>query len=179
MRKSRDKFLGLTSLIFGIVAFLNALDYFFAGKNFLKKYNGIVQKADYYIYTGRSYKYRRGVDYGRNTIKLFGIEREFKLTKEVSLGAFVDVKEGDSVTILAKRWFQYLYSPTFESNIYYIKKRDGYSFDFVKDWKSITFGYMCVCGGIAFFLFFIYLDVVKGISLENWFQKKILKTRPI
>lgn len=170
MRKNRDKLLGVAALITFIVGSLNTLEYFFATKKYLNRYEGVVTKADYKTYSGR-----KGVLYGRNDIELAGVKRKLYLTDMVLDGAFIDIKAGDSVVIWAKRWFQMLYSPSFTTNIYYVEKQGTEVYDNLSEWKETSFWYMCVFGGMALFLSVIYLDVVKGISLENWFQKKVLK----
>lgn len=162
--------MGVFALITLIVGSLNTLEYFFGRKNHFKKYEGVIVKVDYKTYIGR-----RQVLYGRNDIKLSEVKRKFFVTNEVSDGAYIDIKIGDTVVIWTRRWFQMIYSPVFDSNVFYVEKNGIEVYDNLKDLKANAFSLMCLFGGLALILSAIYLDVVKGISLENWFQRKILK----
>jgi len=170
MRRNRDKLLGVAAVITFIIGALNALDYFFVKYSFFKEHHGIIAEFDYSTYDGR-----RNTTQGESKIKLEGSSARFFYRDIVREGSFVDVEVGDTVTILTKRWIQYLYTLSFSSNMIYVEKSGVEVFDALFAWKGTTFVYMCIFGGCALLLSLMYLDVVKGISLENWFQGKVLK----
>lgn len=170
MRNRRDKLLGVAAVITFIIGGLNAIDYFLFDKNWLRVYHGKVETYDYSTYSNK-----RGKLSGKSMMKLEGINRKFFYKDRVYDGAYFGVEEGDTVTVFAKRRIQYLYTFDFASNVVYIQKKGTEIFNGKESWKEVTFLFMCVFGGCSFLLSVIYLDIVKGISLENWFQGKILK----
>jgi hypothetical protein len=86
------------------------------------------------------------------------------------------VEKGDTVTLYTARFNQYLYNFQLEGNIFYATWRDKL-YNNTLNWKSGAFYYMCLFGGMAFFLTLMYLDQVKNISISNWFRKRFLNKK--
>lgn len=168
--KNGDNLLGVVALIMLLIGTANALEYFFARKSYLTIHNGVVEKVVHEEYFGR-----RNRLYSKTTIWLKGVNKNFHVATRIDEGGYIGVDKGESITIYARKWYQVLYSFNFSDNIYFVEKGDQIVYNNLNRWKTDSLSYMCLFGGCAVFLLIIYLDKVKNISLENWFQRKVLK----
>lgn len=173
-RKPSD-LLGWIALFFFFIASLNALEYFFAGKNYLAKYTGVVTDVRHETFKRTS---KRGARYYTKTVmRLKEYNRAFQITDVAEFGGYVPVENGDTIRLYVKRWFQHLYIYSYESNTYYVEKNGAMVYNNLGEWKGATFAIMCFAGGLAFFLLLIFLDQSKNISLEIWFQRRVLMNK--
>ena len=172
--KNRDSLLGVAAIITFIMGSANAGEYFFASKEYLDNRSGVVEKVIHEYYDGR-----RGVLYCKTTIYLNNVKKKFYLSDKANDGGFIDVVEGDSINIFTKKDYQFLYNFQGGGNIYFVEKAGMQPYNDLIRWKSGAFYYMCLFGGCSLFLFVMYLDQVKNISITNWFQKKFVKNKKI
>lgn len=170
--KKRADLLGIIAAFFFIIGSLNALEYFFAGKDHLAKYTGVVADVTHETFMSGSGKNRDL--YTRTVISLKEYKRKFRLKDRSDEGGHVPVEKGDTVRLYVKRWYQNLYIFTFGTDIYYVERNGELIYNNLGTWNGAAFGIMCFAGGLAFFLFLIWLDQSKNISLEVWFQRKVL-----
>lgn len=163
---TRYRYLGWVALVAFAMALMNCLEYYFAGKNYLRQYTGVVSDVDHSSYT--SYD-----DVGNSTIiaktaiRLEGISRKFSLSDDANYGGYVYVNKGDTVTLYVRKWYQSLYNFPLGSNVFYIEKNGNRLYNNLGEWKGAAKIYMLFFGGMALFLFVIYLDVVKNISIRT------------
>jgi hypothetical protein len=175
--KKRSDILGVLSLVLFVIGGLNALEYFFAGKNYLAKYNGVVSDVKHETYLSRSSK-RQSEYYTKTSIRLDGYKKIFRLVDRSDAGGFIPVEKGDTIRLYVKKWYQQLYVYTLKTNIYYVEDKNGdLLYNNLRTWKSTLFMGMCFAGGLALFLFLIFLDQSKNISLEIWFQRRVLMNK--
>lgn len=170
--RNRDKLLGLASIITGLIGSANALEVFLAGKTYLNKIVGTVERVSHENYDGR-----KNILYSKSTLYIKGKNKKYFLSEKSDDGGYIDVKEGDSVVLYTRKWYQSLYNYNFASNIYYAENSSGELYNNLLQWKGPAFYYMCVFGGAAIFLIIMYLDQVKNISITNWFQKNVINRK--
>ena len=174
IRKPSD-LLGLLAIFIFIIAALNAAEYFLAGRNYLAKYSGEVAEVRHETFKQTS---KRGVRYYTRTVmRLKGHNKSFKVTDRADRGGYVPVEQGDTLRLYVKRWFQHLYIFSYASNTYYVEKNGVMVYNNMSEWKATAFAVMCFAGGLALFLFLIYLDQSRNVSLEVWFQRRVLLNR--
>jgi hypothetical protein len=174
IRKPSD-LLGWIALFFFVIASLNAVEYFFAGKNYLAKYTGEVAEVRHEIFN-RTTKRRERI-YSRTVIRLKEYNKSFQITDRADFGGYVPVERGDTIRMYAKRWFQHLYIYSYSSNTYYVERNGAMVYNNMGEWKGTAFAVMCFAAGLGLFLFLIYLDQSKNISLEIWFQRRVLMNK--
>jgi hypothetical protein len=162
----------------------NAFEYFFAGKNYLSKKAGIVSIYHQYYFErgGRRINNSRSVSgsFSKTIIRLKNLNTTFRSVDRISFGtstdvkndSFIDVKEGDTITIYTRNWYQSLYSLALGSNIYCVKKNGETVYQNIAKWKSHAFGFMIIYGVLSFILWGIYLSYAKDITISQWFQKR-------
>jgi hypothetical protein len=170
--RNRDKLLGVAALVCFIMGAANALEYFFAGIGYLRKTTGVVEQVDHLIHTGS-----RDRLYAETIVKLEGISKEYSLYDNAMEGGNLEVEKGDTVTLYIARFNQYLYNFQLKGNIFYASWKGGKFYNNTLNWKAGAFYYMCLFGGMAFFLTLMYLDQVKNISISNWFRKRFLNKK--
>jgi hypothetical protein len=168
-KRNRDKFLGVAAAITFLIGLANALEYFFANKNYLDIYTGAVANVKYKTFDGR-----RNILYAKTSIELAGIKKNFHLSDRAEDGGYIEVSTGDTITIFARKSYQFLYNYDFRDNIYYAEKKGEMLYNNLDRWKTTAFSNMCIYGGCALFLFIMFLDQVKNISISNWYQKRFL-----
>ncbi|MBI5856941.1 MAG: hypothetical protein HZB42_04750 [Sphingobacteriales bacterium] len=167
--KNRDKLLSVAAVITFLIAGINALEYFFAGKRYLSINKGIVKKVSREYEDGKN-----GELYSKTAIYLTSTNRKFYLRDKTNRGAYIDVSEGDTITIYAKKRIQFLYNYEKRTNIYCVERGGEVIFDNLSIWKASAFTYMLIYGGCSLLLLIMYLDQVKNISISNWFKKRFL-----
>jgi hypothetical protein len=168
-KNHRDKLLGVAAVITFLIGLANALEYFFAGKNYLDINTGKVENVKHEIFEGR-----RGILYAKTIIKLEGLKKIFHISDKADDGGYIEVSAGDSITIFGKKGYQFLYNYNLKDNIFYVEKNGEMLYNNLDSWKASAFTYMCIYGGCAVFLLIMFLDQVKNISISNWFQKRFL-----
>ncbi|MEI2740065.1 MAG: hypothetical protein V9F01_14920 [Chitinophagaceae bacterium] len=170
--KNRDGLLGVASIITFIIGAANALEYFFAGKDYLAVNKGVVTEVIHETYEGR-----RGRLYSKTIIRLNEKKGEFHLSDDAEDGGYISVEKGEDITIYARKWYQFLYNYDFRDNIYHVERNGEMVYNNLDRWKAAAFSYMCIFGGCALFLLVMYLDQAKNISIANWFQKRVINRK--
>ncbi len=166
-RKNRDKLLGVAAVITFLIGSANALEYFLAGRHYLFTREGVVESVLH-----ERYENRRGILYTRTTIRLRDIPGTFYLSDPADEGGYIEVTEGDLITVYARKWYQFLYNYDGRDNLYYAEKDGRLLYNNMGQWKAAAFTYMCIYGGCSLFLLVMYLDQARNISISNWFQKR-------
>lgn len=168
-RKNRDKLLGVAAFITFLIGSANALEYFLAGRNYLFTREGVVENVLH-----ERYENGRGILYAKTTIRLKGIPGTFYLSDKAADGGYIEVTEGEVITVYARKWYQFLYNYDGRDNLYYAAKNGEELYNNMGQWKAAAFTYMCIYGGCSLFLLVMYLDQARNISVSNWFQKRFL-----
>lgn len=166
-RKNRDKLLGVAAVITFLIGSANALEYFLAGKKYLFTREGVVENVLH-----ERYENSRGILYSKTTIRLRGIPGKFYLSDNADDGGYIEVANGDVITVYARKWYQFLYNYDGRDNLYYVEKDGRLLYNNLGQWKAAAFTYMCIYGGCSLFLLVMYLDQARNISISNWFQKR-------
>jgi hypothetical protein len=162
-------------IVFAFLSLGNAIDFYFGTKNDFRLIQGKVTNVEISSYFGKT-RYTRRTYYTKTTIKINdGRKKYFTIEQSAVDSLLVKLKTGDIVGIYARRWYQRLPYFGLNANMFLVVKDGTVIYDVMYRCKKQNMIFMIVFGIIALFVFVIYLDVVKDISLENWFQKRILK----
>ncbi len=161
--------LGIFASIFLFIGSMNTIEYFFAGKNYLRKYNGVVKEISFEA--KESYQKRRIVYYAKTIIRIENYAKKFQIVENMDIGGYLPAKIGDTITLYVKRWYQYLYNYTFKTDVYYAEINRGLKFSYLREWKNVAFSSMCFGLGSGFLLLMMFLES-RNISLSNLFLKK-------
>lgn len=163
--KYRDKLLGVAAIIAFFIGSGNALEYFFASKNYLQQDEGKVTKVVHKTYGGR-------ILYASTEIQLENNKAIFSLSDKADDGGYIEVVEGDLIKIYSQNWYQILLNFRLPDKIYYVERDGQRVYNNLSEWKSRAFYYMLVAGGSALLLCLMYFDQAKNISIANWYQRK-------
>lgn len=151
-----DKLLRIAAIITFCMASANALEYFFAGKNYLRKKTGIVKNVVHDTYTGR-----RGRLHTRTRIDMEGVKRRFSLADVAQDGGYVEVEVGETISLYTRKWYQSFYNFDFAGNIYYVERNGIEVYNNLGQWKAAAFFLMFVTAICSLFLWLMYLTQAK------------------
>lgn len=162
-------------IFFSFLFALNALEYYVLKGRDMRVVKGRVSSVDTEMRAGSTYK-TRNIFYYRTTIFLDEGRRSFHITATSGVDEnLASLRQGDEVEIFTRQLYHYLTFLETGGNMFRVKK-DGQTIFDVTYLCRASNGTLTLVSGIAMlFLLVIYLDVVKHISLENWFQKRIMK----
>jgi len=172
MFRNRDNILGLLAVLFLLLGSANALEYFFAGRDYLTIVEGKVVNVEHNTYRGG-----RGRMYAETRVMLERDERHFSVYDDAEEGGYLDTNPGDTVTLYVRHWFQSLYNFSLKGNIYYAEKGGQLLYNSMSDWRSTSFYYMCFLGGIGLFLLVIFLDISRGNAVSKRIKNRILNKK--
>lgn len=155
--KRKDKLLRIAAIITLCMASANALEYFFAGKKYLRVKTGVLENVTHDRYTGS-----RGELYSRTRIYLEGTSRKFSISDNAMEGGYVEVEKGDTITLYTRKWYQLFYNFDLSNNIYYVEKNGEMIYNNLGDWKAPAFFYMFVEAICSLLLWFMYRSEAKS-----------------
>ena len=159
------------SLIFGI----NAAEYFLLKGSDLNSISGKISKITSRSFFGSS-KYTRRTYYTRTTISLNNRSKEYHTVEQTDHDSLLlKLKIGDRIEISTRRLYHYLTFIEVDANMFLVKKNRVVIYSTWDKCKTSNKIIMIISGIMAMIFYILYLDLAKNISLENWFQKKILK----
>lgn len=173
MRRYHQRLL-YVGMFFFAISLLNAVQYFFAGAAAYRKEEGLVTDLEISSYFGRTRSTRRTY-YTRTSFRLDGTATSWYSTESSSRDSLLlQLKNGDRIEIYGKRWYHYISYFGLESNLFLVRKNDRLIYDVRDRGKEMNKLFMIITAVMGGLLMVIWLDVVKNISLANWFQRKVL-----
>lgn len=173
MKRYHQRLIYVATVFFSL-ALLNAAQYFMGGGEDFRKVNGRVSHLSFESYFGRT-KYTRRTYYTRSSFQLDNGGLSFYTTESTNNDSLLlQLKEGDEVELYTKRWYHYISYFGLDGNIFLVRKNGELIYDVRYRSRGMNKIFMIITGVMALLLTVIWLDVVKNISLENWFQRKVL-----
>lgn len=162
-------------IFFAVLFSVNAIVFFFTAGKDLRRVHGKIGEIKSVSYFGRS-KYTRKTYYTKTRIWLDDRPNTFYTVESTDKDSLLlKLEKGDEVDIYTKQLYHYVVLIGLGGNMFLLKKNGTIIYDVRYRCRSAAGIYMAVFGAMALFLLIIYLDVVKNISIENWFQRVILK----
>lgn len=172
MFRNRDNVLGLIAALFLLLGTANALEYFFAGRNYLAEITGKVESVEHHTYQGS-----RGRMYAETVVKLEQHKKTYSIYDNADFGGYLDTNPGDTLTLFVRHWHQSLYNFSLKGNIYYVERGGKMLYNCMSDWKSTSFYYMCFLGGIGGFLLIIFLDLKRSNAVSRRLRRRFLNKK--
>ena len=162
-------------IILAILAAGQLIDYMLAGQKIFKTISGTVTDVKKSIVFGTG-KRTRNIYYTKTVIRIGDKMKRFYAKAQTDADSLLQqLQQGDKVEISVRSWYQPVSYMGTGANMFLVKKNRKVIYDITVECKKSSKMYMLIFGAMALFFYVIYLDVVKKVSLENWFQKKILK----
>jgi hypothetical protein len=170
-----DKKLLPVAIVLGVLALGNAIDYFFPTEKDFKKVKGKVTNIEIETYNGTTRK-TRSIIYTKFRARVDNNDKKYYVIETGGLDTgLVNLRIGDNVEFRVKRWYQAISYFMLDGNLLLVRKDGAVIYDIRYKFRHYNKIFMMVFGAMGLLVFVIYLDIVHNISLENWFQKKVLK----
>lgn len=136
---------------FLLVVIVNALEFWFIKKEYLREIRGKIIDITVKKYDCPGYGYfKAGCE--KTTIHLENVNEEFGVADYSGRGAFIDeIEKGDEVTIYVRKWYQYFLTFGGVNDIYGLEKGGSVLYD-MRKWKASNIGFMKTFG-ILFLVF--------------------------
>ena len=169
---NRDNVLGLIAAVFLLLGSANALEYFFAGKDYLSVITGKVERVEHNTYQGS-----RARMYAETKVKLEPYKRIYSIYDNAEYGGYLEANPGDTITLYVRHWYQSSYNFSLKGNIYYVEKGGQMLYNNMSDWKSTSLYNMSFLGGVGGFLLIIFLDLKRGRVVSRRIKSRFLNKK--
>lgn len=168
--------LGGIALVLAILSAGQFMDHLRARQKKFKVVSGVVTdvaKSSFYTRSRR----RSGAIYFTKTVVRIGKgAKEYYAAENSGADSLLQqLQEGDRVELSVRGFLQPISYIGTDANMFLVRKNGVVIYDNTAACIRSSKVFALVFGAVALFIWIIYLDVVKGISIENWYQRVVLK----
>ena len=164
------------AMLLALLAAGQGIDFLLAVLERFHRISGTITRIEKSAYYQPASRYSREAYVTKTVLRIGNSNREWYAADQTDADSLLQqLKPGDKVEIGVRNWFQLFAYRGLDANMFQVKKEGILIYDIAERCRRMSKIYMIMLGILAAWVYIIYLDVVKGISLERLYQKYILK----